>query len=325
MSLALAAAIYAAAALCLCGFAWRVWGWADTPEPFRIPTTTGQQRSLDWISPSRVESPSTRLGVAGRMALEALLFRSLFRNTAHASAPGPLPYPHSVFLERKALWLGAMALHWSLAVIGVRHLRLFVDPVPGAVAALSALDGFFEIGMPRWYATDAIVAAALLYLLGRRLRDPLLRYLTLPADYLALAALAAVVGTGIALRYASRVDLVDVRAFALGLAAFAPAPLRAANLWLAAHVAAAAVLVAALPFTKMAHAAGLWLSATRNQANDSRRRRHVNPWNPPVPVRGYGAWRDEFRDKLAVAGLPIDETPEGGAPPGQARRGAAET
>jgi hypothetical protein len=58
----------------------------------------------------------------------------------------------------------------------------------------------------------------------------------------------------------------------------------------------------------MVHAAGVWLSPTRNQANDSRRRRHVNPWDAPVDVHGYAAWRDEFRDKLAVAGLPIDET-----------------
>jgi nitrate reductase gamma subunit len=324
MAVALAAALYAAAALCLSGLAWRVWRWARSPEPFRIPTTTGQQRSLGWIAPSRVESPSTRLGVAGRLALEALLFRSLFRNTAHASPPGPAPCPPPVFQERKGLWLGAMALHWSLAVIVVRHLRLFVDPVPGAVAALSSLDGFFEVGSPRWYATDVVAAAALLYLLGRRLRDPLQRYLTLPADYLALGALMAVVGTGIVLRHVARVDLVDVRAFTLGLVAFAPAPL-GANLWLAAHAAAAAVLLAALPFTKMVHAAGVWLSPTRNQANDSRRRRHVNPWNAPVPVHGYAAWRDEFRDKLAAAGLPIDETPEGGPPPDQARHGAAET
>jgi nitrate reductase gamma subunit len=163
------------------------------------------------------------------------------------------------------------------------------------------------------YATDAIVVAALVYLLIRRLRDPLLRYVTLPADYVALAALMAVTGTGIALRYGARVDLVDVRTFTLGLAALAPVPLRDANPWLAAHVAAVAGLLAMLPFTKMVHAAGLWLSPTRNQANDSRRRRHVNPWNAPVDVHGYEAWRDEFRDKLEAAGMPIDETaPRGG-------------
>ena len=33
----------------------------------------------------------------------------------------------------------------------------------------------------------------------------------------------------------------------------------------------------------------------------------MNPWNAPVPVHGYEAWRDEFRDTLRIAGVPIDE------------------
>jgi nitrate reductase gamma subunit len=313
MSLALTLALYAAAALFVSGVTVRVWVWAKTPEPFRIPTTSGQQRALAWIAPSRVESPSTRPGVVGRLILEGLLFRSLFRNTVPAEpAPGPDLCPSPVFLERKALWLGAMALHWSLLVIVVRHLRLFVDPVPGVAASLAALDGFFEVGTPRWYATDAIVAVALVYLLVRRLRDPLLRYLTLPADYMALAALMAVAGTGIVLRYAVRVDLVAVRAYTLGLAAFAPVRLPGVGAWLAAHLVAVSFLLAVLPFTKMVHALGVWLSPTRNQANDSRRRRHVNPWNAPVATHSYEAWRDEFRDKLRAARLPIDDTPPDG-------------
>jgi nitrate reductase gamma subunit len=308
MPLVLTSAFYAAAAVFMCGVAWKVWGWARTPEPFHIPTTTGQQRSLAGITPSRVESPSTALGVFGRLALEALLFRSLFRNTAFARpAAGADACPSPVFLERKALWLGALALHWSLLVIVVRHARLFIEPVPGFVAALSAFDGFFEVGVPRWYATDVAVSVALVYLLARRLRDPLLRYLTLPADYLALAALMTVAGTGIMLRYVGRVDLVAVRTYALSLAAFAPAPPPVLNAWLVVHVLAASFLLAMLPFTKMMHAAGVWLSPARNQANDSRRRRHVNPWNAPVSVHGYKAWQAEFRDKLLAAGLPLDE------------------
>ena len=218
-----------------------------------------------------------------------------------------------MFTERKGLWLGAMALHWSLLVIVARHLRLFVDPVPALVTALASLDGFFEVGLPRWYATDAIVIGALVYLFARRLRDPLLRYVTLPADYLALAVLSSVAGTGLVLRYVVRTDLVDVRHFALSLAAGAPAPLAAPGAWLIAHLAAVACLVAILPFTKMVHAFGIWLSPTRNQPNDSRRRRHVNPWNAPVPLHSHAAWQDEFRDKLTIARIPLDEPPGPGA------------
>ena len=316
MSLALALTLYAAALAFIGGVTWRVWVWAGTPEPFRIPTTSGQQRSLAGIEASRVESPSTRAGVVGRMCLEVFLFRSLFRNTGHAGTPaGQGVNPGLIFPERKALWLGAMALHWSLLVIVVRHLRLFVDPIPRVVTALAVADGFFEAGSPTWYVTDVVVVAALGYLLFRRLRDPLLRYLTLPADYVALAALMAVVGTGILLRYVVRVDFVAARGYALGLAAFAPAGLPAPGIWVAAHLLSVSFLLAILPFSKMIHAAGVWLSPTRNQPNDSRRRRHVNPWNAPVPVHGYGAWQEEFRDKLVAAGLPIDEALRDGPPP----------
>jgi nitrate reductase gamma subunit len=308
MSLALTLALYAAAVAFIGGTAWRVWVWAATPEPFQIPTTTAQQRALTGIEASRVESPSTMIGLVGRMCLEVFLFRSLFRNTAVRKTPADQGVlSNLVFLERKALWLGAMAFHWSLLVIVVRHIRLFIDPIPYTVAALAAFDGFFEVGSPTWYATDVVVVSALGYLLFRRLRDPLLRYLTLPADYMALAALMAVTGTGIVLRYGVRVDLVAVRRFTLGLAAFAPAPLPESGVWLAAHVLSVSFLLAILPFTKMMHAAGIWLSPTRNQPNDSRRRRHVNPWNAPVPVHSYEAWQDEFRDKLRSAGIPIEE------------------
>jgi nitrate reductase gamma subunit len=314
MSLVLALALYAAALAFIGGVAWRVWVWAGTPEPFRIPTTGGQQRSLAGIEASRLESPSTWPGVIGRMCLEGFLFRSLFRNAGFARTPaGQGAFPGLVFPERKALWLGAMAMHWSLLVIVIRHLRLFVDPIPRVVAMLAAFDGFFEMGSPVWYATDVAVVVALGFLLFRRLRDPLIRHLTLPADYLALAALIAVVATGVLLRYFARVDLVAVRGYALGLAAFAPGTLPAPGVWLATHLLSVSFLLAILPFTKMIHAAGIWLSPTRNQANDSRRRRHVNPWNAPVPVHGYDAWQDEFRDELRLAGLPRERARRDGA------------
>jgi nitrate reductase gamma subunit len=314
---------YAAAAAFIGGVAWRVWRWAATPVPFRIPTTTGQQASLSWIAPSRVDSPASRWGVAARMAIEVLLFRSLFRNTALAEtrldriskSPNPQISKSSIFqisrfvyLERKSLWLAAIALHWSLLIILVRHLRLFVEPVPRLASALAATDGFFQVGVPGWYLSDVAVAAALVFLLARRLRDPLIRYLTLPADSIALAALLALAGSGIVLRYAVRPDLVAVKQFTLGLAAGTAVPPGVPGWWLAAHVLSASALLAMFPFSKLMHAAGVWLSPTRNQANDSRRRRHVNPWNAPAGVHTYAEWEDEFRDKLRAAGLPLEKT-----------------
>jgi hypothetical protein len=56
------------------------------------------------------------------------------------------------------------------------------------------------------------------------------------------------------------------------------------------------------------HMAGVWLSPTRNLANNSRAVRHVNPWNHPVKTHTYVEWEAEYRDKLTDAGIPLEET-----------------
>ena len=65
-------------------------------------------------------------------------------------------------------------------------------------------------------------------------------------------------------------------------------------------------LIAYLPFSKLVHMGGVFLSPTRNLANNNRMKRHVNPWNAPVAVHTYQEWEDEFRDKLTACGLPLE-------------------
>src|SRR3989337_1025227 len=71
---------YIAIATFVIGIIYRVVKWGLSPVPFCIPTTCGQQESLPWIKQDKLENPSNTLGVIGRMALEVLFFRSLFRN-----------------------------------------------------------------------------------------------------------------------------------------------------------------------------------------------------------------------------------------------------
>ena len=49
------------------------------------------------------------------------------------------------------------------------------------------------------------------------------------------------------------------------------------------------MLFAYFPFSKLMHMGGVFLSPTRNLANNNRMRRHVNPWNPEVEVHTYAA------------------------------------
>jgi nitrate reductase gamma subunit len=287
----------------LAGLAAKVWTWSRSPVPFRITTTTGQQRSLSWIRSSRLDNPSTTLGVIGRMALEVLLFRSLFRNNRAELRPGP----RLVFGEEKLLWLAAIVFHWSFLIILLRHLRFFFEPVPGFVTLLATVDGFFQVGLPIVYVTDLAILAGLAYLLGRRLADAQVRYLSLVSDYVALWLLLGLAGTGVLMRYFTRVDVVAAKQYALGLVTGQPTLPTTLDGWFFVHVAMVSALLIYFPFSKLMHMAGVLLSPTRNLANTNRMKRHINPWDYPVKVHTYQEWEEEFHDKIVAAGLPLDQ------------------
>ncbi|HKN20144.1 MAG TPA: sulfate reduction electron transfer complex DsrMKJOP subunit DsrM [Terracidiphilus sp.] len=292
---------YAAFAVLLVGFCWRVARWASAPVPFHIPVTCGQQTSLPWIRSAKIDNPSTRWGVVSRMAAEILLFRSLFRNNQARLSSGRL-----ILGESTGLWLSSLAFHWALLLILLRHLRLFLQPVPAFVNALERLDGYFQIGVPPLYLSDVILLVALTWLLVRRFRDPALRYLSLFSDYFALFLLLAIAVTGILMRYFTRVDILGVKQFALGLGTLHPAASQAPNTLFLCHLLLVCALAAYLPFSKLMHMGGVFLSPTRNLANNSRSRRHINPWNAPVKTHTYAEWEEEFRDKMKAAGIPVE-------------------
>jgi nitrate reductase gamma subunit len=83
------------------------------------------------------------------------------------------------------------------------------------------------------------------------------------------------------------------------------------------HLFLVSVLVAYSPFSKLMHAYGIFLSPTRNLKNDSRMRRHVNPWSYPVKVHTYQEYEDEFREAMIEAGIPVEN--EGKAEAGKMR------
>jgi nitrate reductase gamma subunit len=286
----------------LLGFSYRVIQWARSPVPFRIPTTCGQQMSLSFLKPARIENPSTTLGVVARMALEILLFRSLFRNSRSELREGP----RLIYSEEKLLWLAALAFHWSLLFIFIRHLRFVLEPVPAFVSMLAGLDSFLQIGAPGLYLTDITVILGLGYLLLRRLRNPQVRYVSFFADYFALFLLLGLVLSGILMRYFIRIDTVAVKQLALALTTFSFVVPKEVGPLLFAHLFLLSVLVAYIPFSKLLHMGGIFLSPTRNLANNSRMKRHVNPWDYSVKAHTYEEWEEEFRDKIQAAGLPLE-------------------
>lgn len=291
-------------ALFVFGLIWRVIRWATAPVPFRIPTTSGQQKSLPHIRNQELENPSSTLGVIGRMLLEVLFFRSLFRNTRVEVQPDREKVS---YIGSKYLWAAGLAFHWAMLIVVLRHFRFFVEPVPVWVEWLQVVDGFFQVGVPVVYLTSLIFMAGLGYLLLRRFTDPKVRYISMSADYFPLFLLLAVGATGLLMRHFEKVDIVQVKAAIAGWASFAPVVPEGVGVMYFVHVFMVSVLLVYFPFSKLLHAPGVFLSPTRNLANTNRVKRHVNPWNPPIVGHTYAEWEEEFRDKLKASGYPLEK------------------
>lgn len=224
---------YLAAAVLVAGLAVRIRQYAGTPAPLKIPTTP---------------APTTKGGVALRLVREVVLFESLFKATLWT-------------------WLFGWVFHAALALVLVRHLRYFTEPVWSWVAFAQ------PFGV---YAGFAMVAG-LAGLWARRFLVDRVRYISTPSDHLMLALLVAIALSGLAMKYVAHTDVVAVKAFFLGLMRLEVRSLPADPL-LAVHLGLVAALMLVFPFSKLLHAPGLFFSPGRNQADDPRERRHLAEW-----------------------------------------------
>ena len=95
LTITFATLFYLATVLFLGGLAYRIYGYARTPAPLKIPTTP---------------APTTTPGVALRLAREVVLFESLFKSS-------------------KWTWLFGWVFHFALLLVLLRHLRYFTEPI----------------------------------------------------------------------------------------------------------------------------------------------------------------------------------------------------
>ncbi len=297
---------YAAVGIFLLGFIYRVLKWGSSPVPFRIPTTCGQQKSLPWIKQNKIENPSSTMGVIVRMFLEVFFFRSLFRNLKTQLYGGP----RLAYGEAKWLWLAGLAFHWSFLIIFVRHFRFFMQDVPFFLKTIEGLDSFLQIGVPLLYMTDVVILAAVTYLFLRRVFIPQMNYISLAADHFPLFLIFAIAATGVLMRYFYKVHIVGVKELVIGLATFnpiGPDKMQEIGVMFYIHLFLISILLVYFPFSKLMHMGGVFLSPTRNLANNSRMVRHVNPWDYPVEVHTYEQYENDFRDKMKKAGIPVEK------------------
>lgn len=224
---------YAAAAILVGGLVYKIRDYAGTPAPLKIPTTP---------------APTTTGGVVFRMAREVALFESLFKSN-------------------KWIWALGYVFHISLALVLMRHLRYFTEPV------------WFWVEWVQPFGTYAgfAMVAGLGGLWARRFLVDRVRYISTPSDHLMLLLLIMIGMSGLMMRFVSHTDIVGVKSFFLGLMTFNWQPLPA-DAPLLIHLALVAILMIIFPISKLLHVPGIFFSPTRNQADNPRERRHLAPW-----------------------------------------------
>jgi len=294
------------------GFINRILKWARTPVPYRIPTTCGQNKSFPWVKRTirdKFENPENILYVIGRMFMEVVFFRSLFRNTRMELRPWR-KYPEGgklIYWSSKWLWIGALAFHYTFLAILLRHLRLFMETSPSFVNLIESIDGFFILYTPTVYVSGIILLISAGYLLLRRMFDTKLRYISLASDYFPLFIILGIGITGILMRYFYRVDMVAVKELTLGLATFHPTIPDGIGVIFYIHLFLVCVLFAYFPFSKLMHMPGVFFSVTRNMASNNRWVRHVNPWEYTPKFFSYMEQEDLYRKQMKKAGIPQEK------------------
>ena len=233
MSLFFAILFYVATTVFVVGLAAKIAIFARTPAPLSIPTTP---------------APTTTGGVVLRMFREVAFFESLFKGNLW-------------------IWMFAAAFHFGLALVLVRHLRYFTEPVWSWV----------EFAQPFGIYAGFAMAAGLGGLWARRFLVERIRYISTPSDHLMLALLLLIAATGLGMKFVVHTDIVAVKTFFLGLMRFDIQPLPE-HPGLYIHLACVALLMIIFPFSKLLHAPGVFFSPSRNQTDNPREARHLSSW-----------------------------------------------
>ncbi len=233
MSALFAILFYLATLLLVVGLAHRIRTYATTPSPLKIPTTP---------------APMTNGGVVLRMTREVVFFESLFKAN---------------------LWtwgLGWM-FHASLALVLMRHLRYFTEPVWAWVVFIQPFGLYAGITM--------LIGLAGLW--ARRLFVERIRYISTPSDHLMLLLLMVIAASGLLMQFVTHTDVIAVKGFFQGWMHFSIQALPT-DIALVVHLISVVVLMAIFPISKLLHAPGVFFSPTRTQKDDPREKRHVSAW-----------------------------------------------
>ncbi len=236
---------YAAMAILIIGVANKVLQYARVPAPLKVPVTP---------------APLTKTGVAYRFFTEVVFFNSLFRAT-------------------KWTWIFGWMFHLALLLAFFRHLRYVISP-DSFLWPIINLEPVQSFGK---YAGFAMVVG-LTGLFARRIFVDRVRYISSPSDYLMLILLAAIAVTGLLMSFVAHTDIVQLKAFIMGLF-FLDWQNLPNDIILLTHLTLVLFLMVIFPISKLLHAPGLFFAPTRYQIDNPREKRHLSPWGAELEAK----------------------------------------
>jgi nitrate reductase gamma subunit len=128
------------------------------------------------------------------------------------------------------------------------------------------------------------MAVGLLGLLARRIFVDRVRYISSPSDYLMLVLILGIAASGLMMSYVAHTDIVQLKAFIMGLFLFDWQELPADTVLLA-HLTMVLALMVIFPISKLLHAPGLFMAPTRYQIDNPREVRHLSPWGAEIEAK----------------------------------------
>jgi nitrate reductase gamma subunit len=205
-------------------------------------------------------APLTKTGVAYRFFTEVVLFNSLWRAT-------------------KWTWIFGWVFHLSLLLAFFRHLRYVISPDSflWPLVNLQVVQSFGH------YAGFAMLFG-LAGLFGRRIFVDRVRYISSPSDYLMLLLIMGIAGTGLAIAYVAHTDIIQLKAFIMGLFLLDWQNLPS-DIVLLAHLTMVLFLMMIFPISKLIHAPGLFFAPTRYQVDNPREKRHISEWGAEIEAK----------------------------------------
>lgn len=177
---------------------------------------------MSWVRAGKGHPCSS---VAGRMsartiaetAMDIIFFRRLFRTN-------------------RLLWAASWTFHVSFILVILRHLRYFTYPVPGFIVSMQ------DTGITTGY----LLAISLILILIIRSAGGRDRYISIYNIFLIVTLLLTSL-TGLLMTLFFRTDLVDIKAYMLGILSFSPEAMPDSLLFII-HYILALLLIPSLPF-----------------------------------------------------------------------------